>query len=57
MERKNIKSECDFIKFKNNRLNYKSKECGEKCFKSINRLIKKFSIVYQYCECDLANMT
>ena len=26
MERKNIKSECDFIEFKNNRLNYKCKE-------------------------------
>ena len=27
MERKNIKSECDFIGFKNNRLNYRCKEC------------------------------
>ena len=29
MERKDIKSECDFIKFKNNRLNYKCKKCGK----------------------------
>ena len=29
MERKNIKSECEFIGFKNNRLNYKCKEFKE----------------------------
>ena len=28
MERKNIKSECDFIGFKNSRLNYRCKECN-----------------------------
>ena len=53
MERKNIKSECDFIEFKNNRLNYLCKECGKGCFKPINRLIKKFPIVYQFCKDDL----
>ena len=42
MKRNNIKSECNFIKFKNSRLNYKCKKCGKKCFKSINELIKKF---------------
>ena len=36
IERKNIKSKCDFIKFKNNRLNYKCKEYGKRCYKSIN---------------------
>ena len=30
MERKKSKSECDFIGFKNNRLNYKCKECRKK---------------------------
>ena len=30
MERNNIKSECKFIEFKNDRLNYKCKECGKK---------------------------
>ena len=30
MERKKIKSMCDFIGFKSNRLNYKCKECGKK---------------------------
>ena len=29
MERKNIKSECDFIGLKNNRLNYRSKNAME----------------------------
>ena len=28
MERKNIKSEYDFIGFKNNRLNYRCKKCN-----------------------------
>ena len=49
MERKNIKWKCDFIEFKNDRLNYKCKECGKRCFKSINGL----SIVYQFCKGDL----
>ena len=40
-EKKNIKSKCDFISFQNNRLNYKSKKCGKRCYKSINELIKK----------------
>ena len=47
------KSECDFIEFKNNRLNYNCNECGKGCFKSINGLIKKFPIVYQFCKDDL----
>ena len=45
-EIKNIKTECDFIEFKNNRLNCKCKEYLKSCFKSINGLIKKFPIVY-----------
>ena len=53
MERRNIKSECDFIKFKNKRLNYKCKECRKRCFKSINRLIEKFPSMYQFCNGDL----
>ena len=51
--RKNIKLECDFIEFKNNRLNYKCKECEKRCFKSKDGLIKKFPIVYQFCKGDL----
>ena len=36
IKRKEIKLECDFIGDKNNRLNYICKECGKRCFKSIN---------------------
>ena len=32
-ERRKVKSECDFIGSKNNKLNYKCKECGKRCFK------------------------
>ena len=53
MERKNIKSECKFIALKNNRLNYSCKECNGTSTKSINKLIEKFSSVYQFCDCDL----
>ena len=37
---KNIKSKCHFIEFKNNRLNYKCKKYGKRCYKSIKKLIK-----------------
>ena len=42
MERKKIRSEYDFIGFKNNRLNYRCKECKGTSTKSINELIEKF---------------
>ena len=48
MEKKNIKSKCDFIKFKNNRLNYKCKKCIKRCYKLINELIKTFPSVHQF---------
>ena len=53
MERKNIKSECDYIGFKNNRLNYRYKECKVESNKPINRLIETFPSVYQFCNGDL----
>ena len=53
VERKNIKSECDFIWLKNNRLNYSCKECVGTSTKSINALIEKFQSVYQFCDGDL----
>ena len=31
--KKTINSECEFFKFKNNRLNYKCRKRGKKCFK------------------------
>ena len=39
MDRKKIKSEWDIIRFKNKKLNCKCKECGKRCFKSINESI------------------
>ena len=53
MERKNIKSECDFNRFKNNRLNYRCKECGKRCSKLINEAIKNLSSVHQFYQDDL----
>ena len=53
MERKNIKSVCDFIGFKDNRLNYRCKECSNESYKSINGLIEKFPNVYQFCDGDI----
>ena len=53
MGKKQIKSECDFIRLENNRLCYRCKECKNKCYKSINRLIKKFLHIYKFCNCDL----
>ena len=40
VQRKKIKSECEFIGFKNNRLNYRCKECNGTSAKSVNDLIK-----------------
>ena len=53
MERKNIKSECEFIVFKNDRLSFRCKECKGASAKSINELIEKFSNTYQFCNGDL----
>ena len=56
LERKNIKSECDFIGFKNNRLNYRCKKCKVTSTKSINGLIKKFPSIYQFAMVILINL-
>ena len=53
MERKKIKSECDFTGFKNNRLNYRCKECGTKWSELINKAIKKFPNTNKFCNGDL----
>ena len=53
MERKNIKSECDFMGIKDNQLSYKCKKCNKKWLKPVNELIKKFSSIYQFCNGDL----
>ena len=53
IERKNIKSQCEFIGFRNNRLNYRSKECNGTSTKSVNDLIEKFPNTYRLCNGDL----
>ena len=53
MERKIIKSECEFIGLKNNRLNYRCKECNGTSNKSINDLIEKFPRMHKFCNGDL----
>ena len=53
IERKNIKSECEFIGLKNNRLNYRCKECNGTSNKSINDLIEKFPRMHKFCNGDL----
>ena len=40
-ERRKIKSVCNFLGFKNNKLNYECKECQKRWLKPINGLIKK----------------
>ena len=50
---KNIKSECEFIGIKNNRLNYRCKECNGKFAKSVIELIEKFPNTYKFCNGDL----
>ena len=56
MKRKNIKSECKSIALKNNRLNYSCKECNGTSTKLINKLIEKFSSVYQCVMVILINL-
>ena len=53
MERKNIRLECEFMGFKNIRLNYKCKECNETSAKSVNDLIEKFPALYKFCNGNL----
>ena len=53
MDRKNIKSECEFIGIKNNRLNYRCNECSGKFAKPLKELIEKFPSAYKFCNKDL----
>ena len=52
-ERKKNISECNFICIKNNRLQYKCKECCDKSYKPINGLTKKFPNAQQICNGDV----
>ena len=52
-ERTKIKSVCDFIGLKNNKLNYECKKCRKIWLKPVNGLIKKFPNVHQLCNGDI----
>ena len=49
--RKKIKVSCEFVGFKNGRLNYKCKECKKSCTKVLNG--KNFPTLYKFCNGDL----
>ena len=51
---KKIKSECKYIGFKNNRLEYKCKECRNESAKSVKGLIRTFPIRYVFCNGSLS---
>ena len=51
-EKKKIKSVCNFIGFKNNKLYYKYEKCKKIWLKPINGLIKKFPNIHQFCNGD-----
>ena len=53
MEKIKINSECCFVGLKNNRLIYRCKECKEEWKRQIERLIRKFPSIYQFCNGDL----
>ena len=52
-ERIIIKSACNFIGLKNNKLNYKCKECKKRWLKPVNGLIKKFPNIHKFCNEDI----
>ena len=53
IERKNIKSKWEFTGLKNNRLNYRCKECNTTSNKSINDLTEKFPRMHKSCNGNL----
>ena len=44
---------CNFSGNKNNKLNYKCRECNDQSYKSINGLNKKFPDTYRFCNEDV----
>ena len=53
MERKKIRLNCEFIGFKNGRLNYKCKKCKKPYTKLTNESIRNFATLYKFCNSDL----
>ena len=55
MERKKIRLNCEFIGFKNGRLNYKCNKYKKSYTKVANESIKNFPTLYKFCNGDLNN--
>ena len=53
MERKKIRLNCEFIGFKNGRLNYKCKECKKSYTKITTESTKIFPALYKFCNGDI----
>ena len=53
MERKKIRLNCEFIAFKNGRLNYKCKECKKSDTKLANESIEIFPTFYEFFNDDI----
>ena len=50
---KKIRLNCEFVGFKNGRLNYKCKECNKSYTKVANESIKNFPTLYKFYNGDL----
>ena len=53
MERKKIRLNCEFIGFKNRRLNCKCKECKKSYTRLANESIKNFPTLHKFCNGDV----
>ena len=51
-EKKKNRLNCEFVGFKNGRLNYKCKECKKLYTKVVNVLIKKCPTLHAFCNGD-----
>ena len=52
-KKRKIKSVCNFIGLKNDKLHHKCNECKRRLLKPISRLIKNFSNTYKFCNGDI----
>ena len=50
---KKIRLNCEFIGFKNGRLNYKCKECKKSYTKLANKSIRNFPTLHKFCNGDI----
>ena len=53
MARNKIRSECEFIGLKDNRLKYKCKKCNDISANSVDDLKEKFLRTYKFCNGNL----